>query len=147
MLAVNIVQVCRLPRDSLSLGEAKKVFILLSFCIAERPFIEEASDIARLKSSRRALSDRASLFARKLATPPSKTPFFGGISVETRTLKIQDLESTFYAIWLVNLNLPTSKRSHTHARKDAMTDPKLYHTKPSSLQLDIYIHDFRISYA
>ena len=55
MLAVKIVQVRRLPRDSLSLGEAKKVFILVSFCIVERPFIEEASDTASLKSSRRVL--------------------------------------------------------------------------------------------
>jgi hypothetical protein len=78
VLAVKIVLVRRLPRDSLSLGEAKKVFIFISFCIVDRPFIEEASDIASLKSSRRALSDRASFFARKLATPPSKTPFFGG---------------------------------------------------------------------
>ena len=78
MLAVKIVQVRRLPRDSLSLGEAKKVFILVSFCIVERPFIEKASDIASLKSSRRALSDRASFFAQKLVTPPLKTPFIGG---------------------------------------------------------------------
>ncbi|CAI8056910.1 hypothetical protein GBAR_LOCUS31000, partial [Geodia barretti] len=72
--AFKIVQVRRLPKDSLLPGEAKKVFSLVSFCIVERPFIEEASDIASLKSSRRALSDRASFFARKLATPPSKTP-------------------------------------------------------------------------
>ena len=78
MLAIKIVQVHRFPRDLLSLGVAKKVFILVSFCIVEKLFIEEASDIASLMSSRRALSDRASFFAQKLATPPSKTPFFGG---------------------------------------------------------------------
>ena len=61
---------------------------------------------------RRALSDRVSFFAWKLATPPSKTPFLAVVSAETSTWKIRDLESTFYAIWLVNLNLPTSKASY-----------------------------------
>ena len=33
--SARIVQVRRLPRDSLSLGEAKRVFSLVSFCIVE----------------------------------------------------------------------------------------------------------------
>ena len=34
---------------------------------------------------------RASFSERKLVTPPSKTPFLAGVSVETHTWKIQDL--------------------------------------------------------
>ena len=78
--------------------------ILVSFCIVERAFIQEAPDTASLKSSRRVLCDRASFSTRKLATPPSKTPFLAGVSVETRTWIIE------YAIWLVNLNLPPRSR-------------------------------------
>ena len=58
-------------------GEAKKVFIFVSFCIVETPFIEEASDTVILKSSRRALRDRASFSVRKLATPHLRRHFLG----------------------------------------------------------------------
>ena len=88
----QVVCVRRLP---VSLGEAKKFFILVSFCVVERPFIEEASDTASMKSSWRVLCDRVSLSAWELAMPPSKTPFLPGVFMETCIWRI---ECMFYAI-------------------------------------------------
>ena len=97
--------------DSFSLEEAKKVFILVPFCIIER---KEASDTASFKSSRRVLGNRASLFAWKLAIPTSKMPFFG-----RRLRGKTHLENTGFRIdvYAVNFNLPTSVTTfsaHTH---------------------------------